>query len=324
MRNSFCIMLLLTLFSACGNDVISDESPASYFNIPYYDDEDNCTIDGLSDEAKKIENLQLVIPGYIKGKQVTKVNIHCDNLVDINIPDSVKYLDLSDCKSLLIVELPDGIKDVRLRDCKNLVDINIPDSVEYLDLSGCKSLLIVELPDGIKTVKLCDSYIFPQNGLPDSIEQLDLSNNNAIGDISIPESMESFEIDFNSFDLLWSVHIPLTLETLKAPYDHSSSETLMGTIREINLDFEQTDIPLKLGRNVFPEYREFKDGTAKGCRFSLNISRPIEAECESCKISKECVLYRRTTRPRTVNVFFPIYEEKIIPLCRRCAILNQK
>lgn|GEM_PF-5014761 len=303
MRNSFCIMLLLTLFSACGNDVISEESPASYFNYSIYDDEDNCTIDGLSDEAKKIENLQLVIPGYIKGKQVTKVNIYSED-------------------NILTVTLPDGIKDVSLPGCENLVDINIPDSVKYLDLSGCESLLIVELPDGIKTVKLCGSYIWPHNGLPDSIEQLDLSNNNAITDITIPKSMESFEIDFNSFDLLSEVYIPSTLETLEAPYIHSSSDSLMGTIREINLDFEQTDIPLKLGRNVFPEYCEYKDGKAYGCRFSINISRPIEAECESCKTYKECKLYRITTR--SDDDFYPIYKEEIVPLCRRCAILNQK
>lgn len=304
MRNSFCIMLLLTLFSACGNDVISEESPASYFNYSIYDDEDNCTIDGLSDEAKKIENLQLVIPSYIKGKQVTEVNIYGED-------------------NILTVTLPDGIKDVSLPGCENLVDINIPDSVKNLDLSGCESLLKVELPDGIKTVKLCGSYIWPDDDrLPDSIEQLDLSNNSAITHISIPKSMETFEIDFNSFARLETVYIPSTLETLEAPYSHSSSDVLMGTIREIYLNFEQTDIPLKLGGNVFPEYCEYKNGKAYGCRFSSNNSRPIEAECESCKTSKECKLYMKTTR--SDDDFYPIYTEKIVPLCRRCAILKQK
>ncbi len=303
MRNSFCIMLLLTLFSACGNDVISEESPASYFDYSIYDDEDNCTIDGLSEEAKKIENLQLVIPGYIKGKQVTKVNISRE-------------------PNILTVTLPDGIIDVSLPCCDNLVDINIPDSVKYLNLSGCKSLLIVELPDGIKTVILCSSYIWPDDDrLPDSIEQLDLSNNSAIRHISIPKSMETFEIDFNSFDRLETFYIPSTLETLEAPYSHSSSDVLMGT-REIYLNFEQTDIPLKLDRNVFPEYYEYKDGRTYGCRFSMNISRPIEAECESCKTYKECELYMITTR--SDDDFYPIYTEKTVPLCRRCAILNQK
>ena len=304
MRNSFCIMLLLTLFSACGNDVISDESPASYFNSDSIYGEDNCIITGLSDEAKKIENLQLVIPGYIKGKQVT--------VVDIDGGDNI-----------LTVTLPDGIKNVSLRDCENLVDINIPDSVKYLNLSGCESLLIVELPDGIKEVALCRSYIRPHNRLPDSIEQLDLSNNNAIAYISIPKSMERFVIDFDSFDCLEEVYIPWTLDTLEAQTPFGlPSNPLMGITREINLNFEQTDIPLKLGRNVFPEYCEYKNGKAKGCRFSINISRPIEAVCESCKTYKECELYRITTR--SDDDFFLIYKEKIVPLCRRCAILNQK
>lgn len=86
---------------------------------------------------------------------------NCPNIQQINIPDSVEYIDpyaFSFCKGLHTVKLPASltlISEDLFAECANLKNIDIPDTVTEIGANAflrCTAFILEKLPAGIKSI----------------------------------------------------------------------------------------------------------------------------------------------------------------------------
>ena len=86
---------------------------------------------------------------------------YCPNIQQINIPDSVEYIDpyaFSCCKGLHTVQLPASltlISEELFAECDNLRNLSIPDTVTEIGANAflrCTAFILEKLPAGIKSI----------------------------------------------------------------------------------------------------------------------------------------------------------------------------
>lgn len=86
---------------------------------------------------------------------------NCPNIQQINIPDSVEYIDpyaFSCCKGLHTVQLPSSltlISEELFAECDNLKNLSIPDAVTEIGANAflrCTAFILEKLPAGIKSI----------------------------------------------------------------------------------------------------------------------------------------------------------------------------
>lgn len=86
---------------------------------------------------------------------------NCPNIQQINIPDSVEYIDpyaFSCCKGLHTVQLPSSltlISEELFAECDNLKNLSIPDAVTEIGANAflrCMAFILEKLPAGIKSI----------------------------------------------------------------------------------------------------------------------------------------------------------------------------
>lgn len=86
---------------------------------------------------------------------------NCPNIQQINIPDSVEYIDpyaFSCCKGLHTVQLPASltlISEELFAECDNLRNLSIPDTVTEIGANAflrCTAFILEKLPAGIKSI----------------------------------------------------------------------------------------------------------------------------------------------------------------------------
>ena len=86
---------------------------------------------------------------------------NCPNIQQINIPDSVEYIDpyaFSCCKGLHTVQLPASltlISEELFAECDNLRNLSIPDAVTEIGANAflrCTAFILEKLPAGIKSI----------------------------------------------------------------------------------------------------------------------------------------------------------------------------
>ena len=86
---------------------------------------------------------------------------NCPNIQQINIPDSVEYIDpyaFSCCKGLHTVQLPASltlISEELFAECDNLRNLSIPDTVTEIGANAflrCMAFILEKLPAGIKSI----------------------------------------------------------------------------------------------------------------------------------------------------------------------------
>lgn len=185
------------------------------------------TVDSCSTTATNID-----IPSEIEGQPVTGIGYsafaHCDNLLSVTIPDSVRSINESafndcsnlecinfsnvlvigkgafqNCVSLKKIDLPKSlisIKDFAFYGCKNLENITIPESVENLGehaFAACYNLTSITLPNNIISISRsvfasCDKL--EKVEIPSSVKSIEayaFESCDRITDITIPKSVLS-------------------------------------------------------------------------------------------------------------------------------------
>ena len=109
-------------------------------------------------------NLRSVI--FEEGSQITDFGSGCfsgcSQLVDINIPSSVRYLGgFSNCTSLTKIDIPEGVTSIgSFSGCTNLSNITIPASVTNIGQNAfkdCTKLSCIAIPSGVTSI---GSYAF--------------------------------------------------------------------------------------------------------------------------------------------------------------------
>lgn len=110
----------------------------------------------------------IAIPDTYKGKPVKEIGesafSKCDNLISVEIPDSVTNIGefaFIGCSILKNVEIPDGVTSIgraAFFNCTGLTNIEIGGGVTSIGDSAfynCSSLTSIEIPDSVKSIERC-------------------------------------------------------------------------------------------------------------------------------------------------------------------------
>ena len=111
---------------------------------------------------------------YINLSQSTfennKIELYGGKLKSLIIPNSIETLDLQ-CENLSSVNIPDDIKSLRIINNKVLENINIPSGADCVDLDNCSGLTSVNIPQGIEYI----AYNVNHNVVPDGKKWINLA-----------------------------------------------------------------------------------------------------------------------------------------------------
>lgn len=133
---------------------------------------------------------------YINLSQSTfennKIELYGGKLKSLIIPNSIDTLDLQ-CENLSSVNIPDDIKSLRIINNKVLENINIPSGADCIDLDNCSGLTSVNIPQGIEYI----AYNVNHNVVPDGKKWINLAGCSSLSYVSIPNSVTT--IGFNAF-----------------------------------------------------------------------------------------------------------------------------
>lgn len=163
-----------------------------------------CTIitEGISLYSNTLTSI--VLPNGLRG-----INLSCEKLKSVNIPETAISLDLSNCSSLETIELPEGLVYINFKDCESLKSVTLPERATKINMSNCSSLTSINIPTGIILIE----YFYYYGDQPDN--SIDLSGCSSLTNIEIPETVKRLGFDaFNNCTSLESVSIAEGLEAI--------------------------------------------------------------------------------------------------------------
>lgn len=146
----------------------------------------------------------IVLPNGLIG-----INLSCEKLKSVNIPETAISLDLSNCSSLETIELPEGLVYINFKDCESLKSVTLPERATKINMSNCSSLTSINIPTGIILIE----YFYYYGDQPDN--SIDLSGCSSLTNIEIPETVKRLGFDaFVNCTSLESVSIAEGLEAI--------------------------------------------------------------------------------------------------------------
>ena len=112
--------------------------------------------------------------------------VGCKNLKKISFPQDVKLhnLTLSDLENLEIIEMPQSVKMLDLSGLPKVSKIDIPNDVTYLDLGGLSNVSEIDIPNNVTDLQLRGLSISNIN-IPETVTNVDISNCHNIKSLQI-------------------------------------------------------------------------------------------------------------------------------------------
>ena len=170
----------------------------------------------LTDKRK--ENPYVVNNGYLLDMQTAGVNI--------NIPNTVKYIACDIPKNIVSIVFPESISFIgsRFMDCTKLVKVTITSSETSIGdgaFSGCTSLETIEIPETVESMKISSftDTKWLENNLVDGkyliVNNIMYDAQDWDDDVVIPDGVKEIKIDFlNSSKSIHSISFPASVEKI--------------------------------------------------------------------------------------------------------------
>ena len=170
----------------------------------------------LTDKRK--ENPYVVNNGYLLDMQTAGVNI--------NIPNTVKYIACDIPKNIVSIVFPESISFIgsRFMDCTKLVKVTITSSETSIGdgaFSGCTSLETIEIPETVESMKISSftDTKWLENNLVDGkyliVNNIMYDAQDWDDDVVIPDGVKEIRIDFlNSSKSIHSISFPASVEKI--------------------------------------------------------------------------------------------------------------
>ena len=143
------------------------------------------------------------VDGYLirktsKGKDLVYVS---PDIVDITVPDGVKYFSLSNCynsEKIRSIEMPDSVIDASgLNNCRSLKHVKLSGSIKKIsDFENCESLEEVEIPEGVEEISrygFVGCSALKRVVLPSTLKKIGSNafyNCSSLCDLTIPDGVE--------------------------------------------------------------------------------------------------------------------------------------
>ena len=170
----------------------------------------------LTDKRK--ENPYVVNNGYLLDMQTAGVNI--------NIPNTVKYIACDIPKNIVSIVFPESISsiDSGFMNCTKLVKVTITSSETSIGdgaFSGCTSLETIEIPETVESMKISSftDTKWLENNLVDGkyliVNNIMYDAQDWDDDVVIPDGVKEIRIDFlNSSKSIHSISFPASVEKI--------------------------------------------------------------------------------------------------------------
>lgn len=163
--------------------------------------------------------------GMISGSSVYSPFSGNNTIVEITVPDSVKYIGaiaFKGCKKLKKVTLGTSVQVIGnncFEDCKQLEAVTIPASVKYIDqkaFGGCTALTEINVPAAHLEASVfegCTSLANAVLGSTENVPQLMFSGCTALTNIAMPDGVTS--IDDGAFENCTSLTVVTIPDSVK-------------------------------------------------------------------------------------------------------------
>ena len=167
---------------------------------------------------KRKENPYVVNNGYLLDMQTAGVNI--------NIPNTVKYIACDIPKNIVSIVFPESISYIGsgFMDCTKLVKVTITSSETSIGdeaFSGCTSLETIEIPETVESMKISSftGTKWLENNLVDGkyliVNNIMYDAQDWDDDVVIPDGVKEIKIDFlNSSKSIHSISFPASVEKI--------------------------------------------------------------------------------------------------------------
>ena len=167
---------------------------------------------------KRKENPYVVNNGYLLDMQTAGVNI--------NIPNTVKYIACDIPKNIVSIVFPESISSIGsgFMNCTRLVKVTITSSETSIGdgaFSGCTSLETIEIPETVESIKISSftGTKWLENNLVDGkyliVNNIMYDAQDWDDDVVIPDGVKEIKIDFlNSSKSIHSISFPASVEKI--------------------------------------------------------------------------------------------------------------
>ena len=167
---------------------------------------------------KRKENPYVVNNGHLLDMQTAGVNI--------NIPNTVKYIECDIPKNIVSIVFPESISSIGsgFMNCTKLVKVTITSSETSIGdgaFSGCTSLETIEIPETVESMKISSftGTKWLENNLVDGkyliVNNIMYDAQDWDDDVVIPDGVKEIKIDFlNSSKSIHSISFPASVEKI--------------------------------------------------------------------------------------------------------------
>lgn len=123
-----------------------------------------------------------------EGKTVscTSLQISCENLIAVTIPDYIKSLVLSGCTALSQLQLPQGTTVVSLYGLPSLKSLTLPSSMNSISLDSCSGITSLNIPN-VDKLYLSDCPNLYEIKFGGKAKEITLHGNFGLRDLTIPD-----------------------------------------------------------------------------------------------------------------------------------------
>ena len=160
-------------------------------------------------------------------ENITELTIEHTKIQSLNLADTkIETLRIRWAETLLSIDLPKTLKKIELQNLDQLKSIHLPEGITLCDLIHLTNLTSLELPSSLKTVRLWNLEKIKEVTVPENVTKLIIRENKSLTGFNIPPKLEEIESEAFKWNVsLGKIYIPNTVKKI-GPYAFESCRNL--------------------------------------------------------------------------------------------------
>ena len=174
---------------------------------------------------------------FIKSSELEEISQIPENITELIIEDTkIQSLNIADTKietlrirwseSLLSIDLPKTLKKIELQNLDQLKSLHLPEGVILCELTHLPELTSLELPSSLKIIRLWTLDNIKEVKVPENVTILMIREMKSLTNFNIPPKLEEIESEaFKENESLEKIFIPNTVKKI-GPYAFEGCKNL--------------------------------------------------------------------------------------------------
>lgn len=177
--------------------------------------------DELSINSSELEEINQI------PENITELIIQHTKIQSLNLADTkIETLRIRWARSLLSIDLPKTLKKIELMNLDQLKSLHLPEGITLCDLTHLTNLTSLELPSSLKIIRLWTLDKIKEVTVPENVTKLMIREMKSLTGFNIPPKLEEIESEAFKWNVsLGKIYIPNTVKKI-GPYAFESCRNL--------------------------------------------------------------------------------------------------